>query len=150
LCADALIVRDGRLFMLRLARGPNAGAWDIPGGFCDAGEHPIATIERTVAEETGLVAEVTGYLGAWRGTFPRSASRPEQIHTLALLYHAAVADISTLRPDPVSVREIGWFTPDDLPADLASPDYLGPVLRAWRDAFLAGRIVTPLPDHPRG
>jgi 8-oxo-dGTP diphosphatase len=147
-CADALVVREGRLLMVRHARGEAAGLWDIPGGFCDAGEHPIETILRTVPEETGLAVAVTGYLGAWRDTFPRSEGRPERVQTLGFCYHAVPVEGEEPCPDPVVVSEAGWFPPDRLPGELASPDYLSPVLAAWRDALLGGRTVTPLPDRP--
>ncbi len=34
------------MLLLRRAKEPWKGRWDIPGGFCDADEHPITTAER--------------------------------------------------------------------------------------------------------
>ena len=43
--------------------------WDVPGGFCDVGEHPIRTAEREVFEETGIRIRVVGFLGVWLDTY---------------------------------------------------------------------------------
>jgi NADH pyrophosphatase NudC (nudix superfamily) len=40
-CASALVVRDSQLLMVRRAQEPWRNRWDVPGGFCEPGEHPI-------------------------------------------------------------------------------------------------------------
>ena len=43
-CAGALVVRDGRLLLVRRSMEPWLGWWDIPGGFCEEDEHPILAL----------------------------------------------------------------------------------------------------------
>lgn len=134
-CTDALVMHAGRLALVRHHQAPWTGAWDIPGGFCAAGEHPLETIRRTVPVELGLPVRVTGYLGAWPGRFPRSAQHPAlgTVATMTLCYHAVPLDAAKPWPLPAGAA-VAWFPPTDLPAALAYPDYLGPVLQAWRES----------------
>jgi 8-oxo-dGTP diphosphatase len=144
-CAGALIMRDGRLLLLRRAIEPWFGMWDIPGGFCEAEEHPMVTAAREVREEAGLEVEVTGFLGMWLDRYP-DPSDPGAGVTLNAYYHAtAGAEVGA--PDPTETSEIGWFAPDELPP-VAFPNHAEAVLSAWREAVKYGRTVTPLPDRP--
>ena len=146
-CAGVLIMRDGRLLLLRRAIDPWLGMWDIPGGFCEIDEHPITTATREAREETGLDVEVTGFLGLWLDRYPNPADRDHPAVTLNAYYHA-VARAEVGRPDASETTELGWFPPDGLPEEIAFPDHATAVLAAWRQAVNDERTVTPLPDRP--
>lgn len=146
-CAGVLILRDGRLLLLRRAGEPWLWMWDIPGGFCEIDEHPIETATREAREETGLDVEVTGFLGVWLDRYPNPADADHPVVTLNAYYHAA-AGARVGRPDADETTELGWFEPDGLPDDIAFPDHAHAVLAAWRQALDEGRTVTPLPDRP--
>ena len=47
------------------AHEPWVGAWEVPGGFLDHGEHPEAGARREVREELGIDVELTGLLGIY-------------------------------------------------------------------------------------
>lgn len=59
----AVVVRDGRLLLVRRAHPPAAGRWSLPGGRVDAGEPLTAAVRRELAEETGLEGEVGALCG---------------------------------------------------------------------------------------
>jgi ADP-ribose pyrophosphatase YjhB (NUDIX family) len=139
-------MRDGRLLLLRRANEPWFGRWDIPGGFCEAGEHPIDTAVREAREESGLAVDVTGFLGLWLDRYP-DPDPDRSVTTLNAYYHA-VAGAEVGRPDAAETSELGWFDPDSLPDEIAFPHHAEAVLAAWREAVKDGRTVTPLPDRP--
>src|SRR5947209_5760204 len=70
-CAGALVVCDARLLLVRRANEPWRGDWDVPGGFCEPGEHPIHAAAREVLEETGLTIRIEGLLGIWADIYER-------------------------------------------------------------------------------
>jgi ADP-ribose pyrophosphatase YjhB (NUDIX family) len=59
-----VIVRDGKLLLLRRAIEPAVGRWAFPAGFVEPGETAEQAIVREVAEETQLAVEVR-YLRSW-------------------------------------------------------------------------------------
>lgn len=55
LAAYGAAVRDGHILLARASASSDfPGAWSLPGGGVDHGEHPQTTVEREYAEETGL------------------------------------------------------------------------------------------------
>ena len=146
-CAGAALARDGRLLLVRRAHEPWRGRWDVPGGFCDPGEHPIETAERELREETGVRVRVTGFLGIWLDEYRagRAGSPPKP--TLNIYYHAVPVGGPAAAPDPREVAELGWFGPGELPSEVAFPGHVPRVLAAWRLALRAGQLRSPLLDR---
>lgn len=54
----AVIVRDGRVVIVRRRYEPLAGRWSLPGGTLELGETLEAGVAREMQEETGLDVEV--------------------------------------------------------------------------------------------
>lgn len=79
----AFLERDGCFLVLRRADEPFAGAWDLPGGFVEAGESPEECIRREVGEETGLEMAELEILGAFASRYG-DAGR----HTVDIAYRA--------------------------------------------------------------
>lgn len=109
-CAGALIVRNGKVLLIRRTIEPFKGYWDIPGGFCEVDEHPTQTAIREVYEETGLQIELTGLLGLWLDDYAGSA-------TLNVYY---LARPLTLHPQAGDDADgAAWFAPKALPRRVA-------------------------------
>lgn len=73
------------------------------------GEHPIATAEREVREETGLAVTVTGYIGVWVDEYATEPGRGDA-ETINVAYYRAIRaneDEGSFDADEVS--ELGWF-----------------------------------------
>jgi ADP-ribose pyrophosphatase YjhB (NUDIX family) len=139
----ALVVHDGRLLLVLRAHEPWRGRWCAPSGFCDGPEHPAAAAERETLEEVGLRVRVTGYLGHWIDEYGDAFDGQ---WCAVSYYHAVPVRGVDLRLDGDEVDEARWFGPDELP-DALAPEVNGSrIYAAWRDAFLAGRLETPLPD----
>jgi len=56
----AVVVRDGRVLLVRRARPPRQGEWSLPGGLQKLGETVFAAAIREVREETGIDARPVG------------------------------------------------------------------------------------------
>ena len=65
LVAVVVIEQDSKILMVKRAIQPSIGFWSIPGGYVDRGEVIEKAGEREVAEETGLVVEVSKLIGVF-------------------------------------------------------------------------------------
>ena len=147
-CANALVVREARILLVLRAHAPWQGMWCAPGGFCDAGEHPVETAEREILEETGFRARVTGWIGIWVSTY---ADDPEDgdADTISVAYYLAVpADEGGAAFDAAETAEVAWFALDELPQRLAPLGVLEEIVAAASPAIRSGELATPLPDRP--
>lgn len=118
---------DGRLLLVRRAREPFFGCWDIPGGFVEEGEEPDAAAVREIREETGLDARITEYLGAFSDVYGDGSTQ----HTMNLFWRAICDDPDSAVPAS-DVSEIGWFLREELPpAEELAFDCVPRALAAW-------------------
>ena len=146
--AAALVVHDGLLLLTRRAIDPWRGMWCAPSGFCDGDEHPIACAEREAFEEARVRVRVVGYLGHWIDEYlPGAPGGVEPQYCAVSYYHAVPLEEPRAVHDGHEVAEVAWFAPDDLPADVSPPGSGRRIYSAWREAFRAGRLETPLPDR---
>ncbi|MGI8421362.1 MAG: NUDIX hydrolase [Gaiellaceae bacterium] len=127
--ANALCIDDrGRVLLVRRAREPFAGFWDIPGGFVEEGEDALAALHRELREETGLEVEPGAYFGAWSDWY---GDGPSAQATLNLVWLARLGPGEPVAADDVS--ELGWFAVEDLPRrDELAFETVPAVLEAWR------------------
>lgn len=118
--ANALVEDEqGRLLLGRRAREPYLGRWDIPGGFVEEDEHPLAALVRELREETGLEVVPGAYVGCLMDTYGEPGDGV--IHTLNLFWRVHIAPRAPGEPAPVpaaadDVAELAWFGRDELPA----------------------------------
>jgi 8-oxo-dGTP diphosphatase len=127
--ACAVVVDDeGRVLLARRAGAVYHGYWDLPGGFLEEGEHPLAALRRELREETGLDVEPDEFLGIWMDRY----GDDENAHaTLNLYWTAGVLSGEPQAADDVS--ELAWFRPDELPPAEAIAFHVADVLRVWRE-----------------
>jgi 8-oxo-dGTP diphosphatase len=107
-------VRDeaGRILLARRAGEPDAGKWDLPGGFLEEGEHPLDALLRELREETSLELEPLELVAIEMDVY---GDGPEAPATLNLYWEARVLSGDPQPADDVS--ELRWFAPDELPDD---------------------------------
>jgi 8-oxo-dGTP diphosphatase len=131
--------------MLCRAQEPERGAWDVPGGFCEADEHPMHAAERELAEELGVTAQAVAHVGTWIDVYGPPADGV-QTYTANSSYLVRPQNaVGELRLQAEEVTRAGWFRLDDLPEPLAFRGHMGAMLHAA--ANLLGRPVSPLPDR---
>jgi 8-oxo-dGTP diphosphatase len=130
-CGEAVVITEGRVLLLLRAAEPYRHAWDVPGGFCEAAEHPMHAAERELAEELGLAARATGYIGTWMDTYGSPEPDGMPIHTATSAYLMELSDPqASPRPAPEEAVEAGWFPLAELPLELAFPVHARPMLDA--------------------
>lgn len=129
----ALVVDDqGHVLLARRAFEPDAGLWDVLGGFLEEGEDPLEGLRRELLEETGVEVESDGFLGTFIDTYGEG---PTAAYVLNLAWRAHIVAGELLAADDVS--ELRWFAPEELPPP-------GKCAFRWVAPFLA-RHARPAP-----
>ena len=119
----AVMVRDGKLLLIKRGVEPSKGKWSVPGGRVEWGETLIEAVKREVCEETGLEIEVGPLAGVYdllserptsnvqRPTSKREKAEPgDTPHSSLLTHHYVIIDYFAT---PVG----GELTPGDDAAD---------------------------------
>jgi ADP-ribose pyrophosphatase YjhB (NUDIX family) len=115
LCTD----EEGRVLLARLsAIEIDVGAWTLPGGGIQFGEHPDAAVIRELEEETGYVGEIEAVAGVFSHVYRQSrAAEGVDLHFLGILYHVRLVG-GALRDEVDGTTDTArWFRRDEL-ADL--------------------------------
>ena len=101
---------QGRVLLARRAYEPDAGLWDVLGGFLEEGEDPLDGLRRELLEETGVEIEPDGFLGTFIDTY---GDGPTAAYVLNLAWRAQIVAGELLAADDVA--ELRWFSADELP-----------------------------------
>ncbi|MBE1514322.1 NAD(+) diphosphatase [Nesterenkonia halotolerans] len=117
-------------------------------GFVEAGESVEAALVREIEEEAGVVVSEIQYMGSQSWPFPRS---------LMLGHFAITEDPSMARPDGDEIREVRWFTREELAAAAAAGEVSLPTRSSISRALIEHWHGSPIeaaadaqPPQPRG
>jgi 8-oxo-dGTP diphosphatase len=103
--AGCLILRDGKVLLVKRGIEPGFGKWVFPGGHVDRGETLEEAALRETLEECGAVAAIDGLVGVY--SYP---GRP----VIVAVYRATLRPES---PEPFpadETLEVGWFTAEEI------------------------------------
>jgi len=108
----ALIMKDGKILLVRRAQEPGKGNWTNPGGYIEQHELIHETIRREVLEETGVEAVVTSVVAL--------RDLPRAIHNL---YIAFAMDYVAGEPaaDGVEVDAAGFYSLEEMETMKVAP-----------------------------
>jgi len=73
-----VVLREGQVLLIRKARGPYAGLWDLPGGGIEFGESPEEAVLREFQEETGLAVVDLALCGTYYRQLARTLPGGEE------------------------------------------------------------------------
>jgi 8-oxo-dGTP diphosphatase len=134
--ATVIILDGDRFLALMRVREPNAGRWDLPGGFCDGWEHPADAAVREAREELDVTIRLDRFVGMYVGSY---AFQDELLPVLDCVWLASIVD-GRVDPDPEEASRHAWLPLAD-PPEMA----FGTLDRALRDArALAPAGLSPL------
>lgn len=109
---EAVIVRNGRILMIRRAKEPRKGFWDFPGGFLEGGESSEHGIIREVKEELGAKFSPQHLLHGFADTY-RWQGR--DVPTIGFSYVGTIAGRLKTNSE---VGRLRWFLLSRLPKRL--------------------------------
>jgi 8-oxo-dGTP diphosphatase len=114
----AIVVGTHGVLLARRDKAPGKGLWSIPGGGIEIGESQSESVVREVKEETGVDCEVLEFLSTCDLITSDDAGAIE--YHFILNHYMAKAITQRTQPE-YAEGEVGWFHPDNLPPDMASP-----------------------------
>ena len=118
------IVRDAQERVL-LVRRIDDGNWELPGGRVEVGETASTTLSREVAEESGILIELTGISGVYSDPAHIVVYADEgALQQFAVCFHAHPAGVeqNEPRPDQIETAAARWFAPAGVHALRMQPD----------------------------
>jgi mutator protein MutT len=129
--SSAILIRDGRILMIRRRNPPARDLYAFPGGRAEAGETPAETALREVLEETGIQAHSPRLFATYD---LRSENPGHHFFLSVFLIEAGDEQQAEAADDAV---DAGWFTPREI-RDLPIPDSVRDCLERLEREMLAG------------
>jgi ADP-ribose pyrophosphatase YjhB (NUDIX family) len=126
LAVSAAIIRDGRVFIARRARGPALGVWTMPGGMVEVGETLTEALTREILEETAMTIEPVALAGH-REVVVRDESRRPQRHFVILCFASRWVSGEPVLNDELD--DSRWIRPSEL-KDLKTTEGLDSIVAA--------------------
>ncbi len=111
--ASAVLIRDGRILMIKRANEPNKGKWSIPGGRIELGETVYEAVQREVLEECNIEIGNMRLLNVGDNII-RDAESKVKYHYV-LIDFLAEYKAGEIRVAESEVEEYRWVTAEDLP-----------------------------------
>ena len=111
-----VVVRDGKVLLLRRAGSHGAGTWSLPGGHLEHGETWEACARREVEEETGLRIQGIRFVGATNDVFSKEGK-----HYVTLFVQTEAIEGEPEIKEPHKATDMGWFSWESLPEELFLP-----------------------------
>ncbi|GIQ71383.1 NUDIX hydrolase [Xylanibacillus composti] len=101
----ALVIKEGKLLLVRRAQEPGKGYWTNPGGYIEQHELIDETVRREVREESGVDARVTGIVAV--------RDQPRAIHNLYIAFAMEYIG-GEPTPDHAEVDAAGFFSLEEM------------------------------------
>jgi ADP-ribose pyrophosphatase YjhB (NUDIX family) len=138
----ALIVKDGKILLVRRAQEPGKGYWTNPGGFIEQSELIHETIQREVWEEAGIEAVIKSVVAI--------RDQPRTIHNVYIAFAMEYVG-GEPRPDGIEVDAAGFYSFEEIEAMNVAPFTRWLVTVAMKEhktgLFTADKPIVPLEGY---
>jgi len=81
LTVDGIVLKNGKILLIKRKNQPFEGKWALPGGFVEYGEKTENATVREVFEETGLKTKINHLVGVYS-----DPNRDPRGHTVSIVY----------------------------------------------------------------
>jgi 8-oxo-dGTP diphosphatase len=132
--ASVLILKRGRVLLVRRAFAPSRGAWDIPGGFIEPGETAEAAARREVREELGIDVRLGGVVGIFPDVYG-----PQRMPSLNIYFLGRLGREGSPPRAGDDASSFAWFPLSAVPRRLAFKNNREALRQFRRVAGRAGR-----------
>ncbi|MGH7597526.1 MAG: NUDIX hydrolase [bacterium] len=112
-CVGAVIIKNGKVLLIRRANEPFKNHWDFPGGFLEAGEKPKDGLQREIGEELQIDVKIIRVLGIYPDTYGPAGDATLNIYYLCKISRGEIT------PNQFEIAAAKWVDPDELPPQLA-------------------------------
>ncbi|MDQ3880313.1 MAG: NUDIX domain-containing protein [Chloroflexota bacterium] len=118
MAAYGLCVDDAsRILLCRIAPGlwSGVGAWTLPGGGLEFGEHPRDAAVRELHEETGLIGRIEAIAGveSISGVWTRPDGYVENFHAIRIVYRMTITGGELTNEIGGSTDLCAWLTREE-------------------------------------
>ena len=112
IAVGAVLVKDGKVLIIKRGHPPRQGEWSLPGGRVELGESLIDAVRREIKEETGLEVQV----GPVIEVFDRVDRRDDRV-----AYHFVIVDYLCTCTGGIlcagdDAEDAAWVSTDELGA----------------------------------
>jgi len=111
-----IIEVDGKVLLIKRSNVHGAGTWSTPGGHLEFGETPEDCAARETEEETNVKIQNVRFRGITNDIF-----EPEGKHYITIWMGGDYLSGEPRVNAADELREVGWFSWDDLPGQLFLP-----------------------------
>ncbi len=109
-----VLIYKQQVLLVKRSKAPQAGMWDLPGGFVNAHESAEQALRRECQEELSIKLNIQlDYLGAWPNLY---AYKGQEYPTLDIFYTATLASQPRLTADNTEVHDVTWVSLADCTA----------------------------------
>ena len=117
-------IKDNKILLIKKARGPYTGLYDLPGGSQEQNETYLETLEREIMEETGcklLKAENERFKSVIFSDFTPQSEEKGILHHNAVLYDVELTGFAHTTRDGLDSNGAVWVDVQTLNSENATP-----------------------------
>lgn len=121
--AYGVIIENGKIVLIKKARGGYLGKLDLPGGGIEHTENPIEALHRELMEEAGVIVKEQNLLDVFTNNivWDESAEITKDLHHFGVIYEVKVTGELKQEPDGIDSLGANWYDINTLDSNEVTP-----------------------------